>query len=424
MRRLLFLLVLLGGFAAPHAYAQPTQQGILLDIQGAIGPATAEYVHSGFEQAQLGHASFVILQLDTPGGLDRSMRDIIRDIISSPVPVIAYVAPGGARAASAGTYILYASQIAAMAPGTNLGAATPVGIGSQPKSDAMEQKAKNDASAYIRSLAQLRNRNAGWAEKAVNQAASLSAEEALKQNVIDVIAKDIPDLLQQINGRTIEMQGAKINLQTTGATVVQWQADWHAKLLSIITDPNIAYILMIIGIWGLFFEFAHPGAVLPGVTGAICLLVALYAFQLLPISFVGLGLILLGMACMVAEAFLPTFGALGIGGVIAFIIGSLMLLGPHTPGFAIALPLIVAVSIVSAGFFLLIVNMAIKARFRPIVSGREQLIGKTAVVALEQDGTARVHIHGEWWQVRSSKVLLAGQRVKIVGIEGVVLLVE
>lgn len=430
--KLIFLLGLC--LLACHLWAQQAPTVDWLDIDGAIGPATQSYVERGIEQASQHQAALVILQLDTPGGLEKSMRGIVRAILTSPIPIITYVAPGGARAASAGTYILYASHIAAMAPGTHLGAATPVAIGlpalpneSENKNKPLshqEAKALSDASAYIRGLAQLRGRNATWGEKAVLQSASLSANEALQANVIDLIAKDIPDLLNKINGRTIEIKGQPTTLHTEKIIVEKIAPDWRTHFLSIITDPNIAYMLMILGIWGLFFEFAHPGYILPGVVGVIALLLALYAFQLLPINYAGLALLLSGIAFMIAEAFLPTFGALGIGGVIAFVIGSIMLLQPNTPGYAIALPLVVAVSLVSAAFFLIIIQLAIRARRKPVVSGREELIGKiTTIISTDQEH-AWLRIHGELWQARAEAPLKAGQKVKIKSIEGVMLIVE
>ena len=411
----------------------------VLNIKGAIGPAVADYFHRGLAQAAQDGATVVVLRLDTPGGLSKSMRIIIKDILASPVPVITYVAPSGARAASAGTYILYASQLAAMAPGTNLGAATPVAIGSPGTADkdkakdgdkkadsktAMERKAINDASAYIRSLAQLRGRNEKWAEKAVRQAESLSANEALKMNVINIVAPNIPDLLKQANGKKVKVAGVEKTLATTGLTLHAIHPDWRSRFLSVITDPSVAYILLLIGIYGLFFEFANPGFVLPGVAGAICLLLALYAFHLLPVNYVGLGLMLLGIAFMLVEAFVPSFGALGIGGVIAFVVGSIMLMGTGTPGFTIALPVIFAVTAVTAAFFLLVVNMAIKARLRPVVSGEEELVDAIGEVVKTEMGIQRIRLRGELWQVESDSPLQPGQQVCVVSRSGLILKVK
>lgn len=411
------------------SFAQTEKTALLLNIKSAISPATQEYIERGLSQAAKQNAQVVILQLDTPGGLDKSMRGIISNILASPIPVIAYVAPSGARAASAGTFILYASHIAAMAPGTNLGAATPVNIagdGSEKKEkspDAMEKKVTQDAMAYIRSLAQLRNRNVQWAEQAVKQGASLSANEALQMKVIDVIATDIPDLLTKINNRQVSIQGQTKTLATDKLSVNEFTPDWRVKFLNIITDPNVVYILMLLGIWGLFFEFSNPGFVLPGVTGAICLLLALYGFQLLPINYVGFALIIFGIGCLIAEAFVSSFGALGIGGIIAFALGSLFLVETGA-GFQIAWQLILAATLTTAAFFLLIVNIALRSRFRPVVSGREELIGQTGVVEVDANGLMRMRVKGEMWQVHAEQPLHQGTLVRVIRVDGLTLLVE
>src|SRR5690242_7444945 len=338
-------------------------------------------------------AQLVVLKMDTPGGLDTSMRAIIKDILASSVPVAAFVAPGGARAASAGTYILYASHVAAMAPATNLGAATPVAIGGpgsgsqggeeEPEdktgksakgapgstSSTMTRKQVNDASAYIRGLAQMRGRNAEWAERAVREAVSLSATEALNMKVIDLVAEDVPALLKRLDGRKLKAADQERTLQTADAATIVFEPDWRTRFLSVITDPSIAYILVLAGIYALFFEFSNPGLVFPGVAGAICILVALYAFHLLPVSYAGLALVLLGVAFMAAELFLPAYGSLGVGGAIAFVTGSVMLIDTDVPGFSLPLPLILGVAAVSGAFVFVVVGSALKARRRPVVSG-------------------------------------------------------
>ena len=417
-----------------------------LSIDGAIGPATEDYIERALISAEESQAELVVIRMDTPGGLDTAMRGIIKQITNSSVPVASYVAPTGSRAASAGTYILYASHIAAMAPGTNLGAATPVQLGgfsppgSKERDDetkpadlkapldvadgAKQRKVINDAAAYIRGLAALHGRNQQWAEKAVREAASLPASEALKLNVIDVIAIDISDLLAQINNREVVVQGQKRILDTTGLGVVQLDPDWRSRLLSVITNPNVAFILMLIGIYGLIFEFSNPGAIVPGTVGAICLLLALYAFQLLPINYAGMGLILLGVALMVGEAFAPSFGMLGIGGVIAFVIGSIILMDTEAPGFGIDISVIITFAISSAFIFIFVVGMAMKARRRPVVSGMEELIGGEATVFNDFDHNGSVIIHGENWLALSDARLHKGQKVKVTDIQGLTLKVE
>lgn len=405
----------------------------VLTVDGAISPATADYAIRGLRNAAEHGAELVVLRLDTPGGLDTAMRRIIREILASPVPVAAFVAPKGARAASAGTYILYASHIAAMAPATNLGAATPVQLGggggreSEPGRekgaegrDAMKEKQVNDAAAYIRSLAQLRGRNADWAEKAVREAVSLSAAEAKKLNVIDVVAEDTAALLEALDGRTVSVLGKSRRLDTAGAVLVEVEPDWRSRVLAILADPNLALILMMLGIYGLIFEFSNPGYILPGVAGGICLLLALFALQMLPINYAGLALMFFGIACIVAEAFVPSFGALGIGGVVALVAGMVMLMDPDVPGYGVPLPLVAAVGLVSAALVFATVSFAARARRRPVVSGREDLLGAQGVVV--QDGWARVR--GELWRIASRAPLAAGQEVRVTGLDGLVLSVE
>jgi len=414
---------------------------IVLDVLGPIGPATADYLTGSLEKAAARNAELVIIRMDTPGGLDASTRDIVKAILNSPVPVATLVTPGGARAASAGTYILYASHIAAMSPATNVGAATPVSIiggaqsgqkeepgeseeGSEPAPDTidtMSRKAINDSVAYVRGLANKHGRNADWAELAVREAASITAEEALEIGVIDLIANDVRDLLEQIDGRTVEVQGRDRVLDTSSLTVEQLEPDWKSELLGVITSPTIAYMLLLIGVYGLFFEGYNPGAIFPGVIGAICLLIALYAFQLLPVNYAGFGLIILGILLMIGEALAPSFGVLGIGGVIAMVIGSIILIDTDVPGFMISRPLIGAIALASAFGLMAIIGIAMKARKRPVVSGREELIGAQGTALLDFEHSGSVFVHSERWSAVTSSPLRKGQAVEVTGIDGLTL---
>ncbi len=432
------------GCAMSSAAAAPV---LVLEVRDAIGPASADYLIRGIAKAKEAGAPLVVIKLDTPGGLDTAMRQIIQAILASPVPVAVYVSPEGARAASAGTYILYAAHIAAMAPATTLGAATPVAIGmpgmerkppaddkgeakkddpkkGDPKAsappmapaDAMTAKQVHDASAFIRGLAQQRGRNAEWAERAVREAVSLTAGEALRDKVIDVVAKDVPDLLAQIDGRTVRVQASDVKLATRGLAFETVLPDWRQRLLSVIANPSFALILMMIGIYGLMFEFSSPGFGLPGTVGAISLLLALFALQLLPTNYAGLALILLGMALLAAEVLAPSFGVLGVGGIVAFIAGALLLFDRDIPGLGVPLPLIFGLAASSAAVVLLGGGMALRARRRPVVSGQEEMIGAMAQVLTVGEGGAWARVHGELWKVHSPDALAPGQRVRVVAL--------
>lgn len=436
---------------------------VVLELDEVIGPASSDFVVRGIEDAEASAAKLVILRLNTPGGLDTSMRDIITKILASTVPIVTYVAPPGSRAASAGTYIMYAGHVAAMAPATNLGSATPVSMtpggfdgdneptapdrgidadesgqpadtetsGDEAEADsprpgsALQRKVINDAIAYIKGLARLRGRNEQWAEAAVREAVNLTAEEALEQNVIDIVAKDVPDLLRQLDGRTVELQMGEVTLDDTESLMIETvEPDWRTKLLAVITNPNVAYILVLLGVYGLFFELSNPGALFPGVLGAICLLVALYAFQVLPVNYAGLALLLLGIALMVGELFMPSFGVLGIGGGAAFLIGSLILIDTEVEAFQLSMPLIITVTAVTALFVFTLISMALRQRKQPVVSGREQMLGSTGEATDAFTGTGTIRIHGESWSARSELPVRKGQRVKVLKLDGLTLVVE
>lgn len=444
--------LVLAGLAASRVPAAPapaqqgrTAEAIVLEVNDAIGPATLDYLRDGMDEAESRRASLIVLRIDTPGGLDTVMRQIIRRILASPVPVACYVSPGGARAASAGTFILYACHVAAMAPGTNLGAATPVAIGgggggggqpSEPKPGEEQEpggpveperaKATNDAVAYIRSLADLRGRNADWAERAVREAASLPARAALEEKVIDIVAQDMDDLLAQMHGRTVLVGQTRQTLATRNLTPVDILPDWRIRFLAAITNPNIAYLLLMVGLYGLIFEFLSPGTLAPGVIGGLCLLVGLFALNLLPLNTAGILLVVAGVALLVAEAFAASFGVLGVGGIAAIAIGSLLLFRGEAPGFTLSPGVVLAVTGLSAAFLLLIIKVGWQAHRRRTPTG-DFALRSTAGKVLWWDGAqGAVHVHGENWQARAavSLPMLPGQAVRVVGREGLVLLVE
>jgi membrane-bound serine protease (ClpP class) len=450
-------LLLAPGAARLSAQPAADRPILLVEIKGAIGVVSADQLAKALQRAAASGAQALVVRMDTPGGLLSSTREMIQAILASPVPVVMYVAPNGSRAASAGTYLMYASHVAAMAPSTHLGAATPISLspagfpgspppqspppqqGPAPGKDgkdkeapptdgktASERKVINDAIAYIRSLAELRGRNADWAEKAVREAATLTASAALKERVIDLIANDVSDLLAQVDGRTVKTTAGLVRLDTKGHAVVELKPDWKMQIMSVISDPNVALILMMIGIYGILFEFWNPGAVAPGVIGGICLIVALAALSVLPVNYAGLALLILGVALMVAEAFIPSFGIVGLGGIAAFAIGALFLFDPDQSDIPIqaSWQVVAGLTAVSAAFFLGVLGLAVRVRHRPVITGSEEMIGSTGEVVHWAGGTGRVHVHGEIWAAESGAMLATGQKVRVVGRSGLTLAVE
>lgn len=423
----------------------------ILQIDGAIGPATSDYIVRGIEEARDNDASLIVIEMDTPGGLDASMREIIASILASDVAVASWVTPRGARAASAGTYILYASHFAVMNEATNLGAATPVqivpstpapgspqqpaqgdGDGDDKQSEtakpqggsAMEKKMVNDASAYIRGLAELRGRNAEWAEKAVREGVSLSAHQAVELNVVDFIVTDLTSLVDRLDQQTVTLNDQSVSLELAGKPIHNHEPDWRTELLATLTNPNMVLILGMFGIYGILLEFYNPGTMIPGTVGIICLILAGYALQLLPVNYAGLGLMAVGIGLMVAEAMAPSFGVMGIGGIIAFIIGGIMLFDTDVEAFQIGIPALAAIGIVAGLIIIGTINVAIKMRNREVTTGIDRMVGETGEALTEIDKKGQVRIGGEIWRASSPVTIPDGQAVRVTDVNGMELTVE
>ncbi|MBI2875657.1 MAG: nodulation protein NfeD [Candidatus Tectomicrobia bacterium] len=419
----LVLSLWLAGAISP-AFSRASGEIRVLEVDDVINPIIAEYITDGIEKAVQEQAELLIIQLDTPGGLDRSMRIIIKEMLNSSVPTVVYVAPSGSRAASAGVFITIAAHIGAMAPGTNMGAAHPVAMGGEKMDPTLSKKIENDAVAYIRSIAEKRGKNADWAEKAVRQSVSISEKEALQLKVIDLIAPSLPALLKALNGRKVETVAGPKVLRTAGKKIVHQEMNLRQRVLALLSDPNVAYLLLMLGFYGLIFELSSPGAVLPGIIGGICLVLGLYALQMLPVNYAGLRLILLAIILFRAALKVPSYGALTIGGIIAMVLGSLMLIDTPATYLRISLQLIVPMAIATAAFFSLLVRAVFRAhRIKP-ATGQEGLVGDIGVVRSWGGSTGRVFVQGELWEARSEDALREGEEVRIIGVEGLRLRVK
>jgi membrane-bound serine protease (ClpP class) len=404
--------------------AHPQGEVYVIRIEGVIGPVTSRYLVKSLELAISERAQCLVVELDTPGGLDESMRDMVKAILKSEIPVIVYVSPSGARDASAGVFVTLAAHIAAMAPGTNIGAAHPLELGKE-SSDELKQKITNDAAAYIRSIANKRNRNADWAEKAVRESLSETEEEAVKKKIVDMVAASLDQLLEKIDGRKVEVEGGEVVLETKGASVKRIPMSPRENLLSKLANPNIAFILMMLGFYGLFFELSHPGAIFPGVVGGICIILAFFAFQTLPINYAGVLLIILGLGLFVMEALTPTYGPLAIGGVVSLVLGATMLVNSDLPFLRVSWTVIIPVVVVTVGFFVFGLGMVVRAHRRKPTTGKRGMLGLAGDVRESVSaGGGQVMVHGELWSAVSADTIEKGERVKVIGIDGLVLKVE
>ncbi len=421
-----FLILLLFSISASSLWAG---EYLEMKIDGSIGPASADFMMRGIIKGQ--KSELILIKLNTPGGLDKSMRQIVKSMLASRVPVVVYVAPNGARAASAGTFLLYASTIAAMSPSTHLGAASPVSLsgglsGSKKNSEAssMKKKITNDAIAYIRSLAQLRGRNVDFSQKAITDAATMTAKEALSAGVIDLIAEDTHDLLGQIDGKSVTQAGQQIIIHSKNLKKHSIEPDWRTRFLLIITDPTVAYLLLMLGVYGIFFELFNPGFIAPGVIGAIAAIVALYALQLLPINYAGLALIILGISFIIAEAFAPSFGILGIGGTLAFVVGSILLIDTEHRSYQIAWSAIWGVAAANLVVILGVLSLVMRSRWRSPLNGTTPMLNHCGEAMFDFEHEGQIKIQGEIWAARANQPIKAGSTVKVIGVEGLILLVE
>ena len=416
------LLVALAALLVPAVAAAAPQPVATIEIEGVINPVTLRLVGIAIDRAQAERAQALIIQLDTPGGLERSMRAIVQRMMNAEVPVIVYVVPTGARAASAGVFITMAAHVAAMAPATNIGAASPVALGGGTADKTMMKKVENDAAAFIRTVALKRGRNADWAEKAVREAVAITERDALKLKVIDLIASSVPDLLEKVDGRTIELPKGPVTLATKGAPVRPIEIGFRDRFLNVITDPNIAYVLMMLGMLGLFFELSNPGVTLPGVIGGICLILAFFAFQSLPINYAGLLLILFGIVLLIAEIKIVSHGVLAIGGMISMALGSLMLYDAPEVGFRVSWWIIGSMVLGTAGLFLFAVTAGVRALGRPALTGAEGLVGRTATVRERLGPEGQVFVSGEIWRaIAEGEAFEPGAQVRIVAVDGLTL---
>ena len=417
-----FLGILL--MSIPWPTAAQKKQVDVIKINDAITPPIAVFISKSIEQASKNRAECLVIQLDTPGGLDLSMRDIIKDIMNADIPVVVYVAPSGARAASAGVFITLAADIAAMAPGTNIGAAHPMAVGTGKMDRKMTEKVVNDAVAYIQSIAEKKGRNVKWAAQAVLENLSITETEALKKKIIDLVAKDLDNLLEKIDGKTVEKPRGKIKLATKGSKTNVVEMGFRERFLAVLSNPNIAYILMMIGLVGLYFELSNPGAIFPGVIGGICLILAFFAFRMLPINYAGVMLILLGVFLFIAEIKVASYGLLTVGGLVSLTLGSIMLFESPIPALRASLSVIIPTILVTAAFFVFAVTLALRAQMAKPATGPEGLIGEIGIARIRLDPEGKVFVHGELWNAYSDAAIEEGEKIRVLKTDRLKLKVE